>query len=144
MGSVNSSPPVMNLANGGVVSVTFVTQTTFESQQNEERISVGVARYHLHATGTERQRNTAPFGAEECDGELRAPQPNKCLITPVLPQSTSDNEYEEACGVCFERPGDCCFVELWCCGNILCVDDAYHLARCPFCRSEPLVWEITK
>jgi len=53
-------------------------------------------------------------------------------------------EEEEVCGVCLERPAEGCFVDLWCCGNVLCVDDAEQLGKCPFCRREPLAWNIVK
>lgn len=59
-------------------------------------------------------------------------------------QSHGLGEEEEVCGVCLERPAPGCFVELWCCGNVLCVDDAQQLGKCPFCRQEPLPWNIAK
>lgn len=63
------------------------------------------------------------------------------LIPPNMTMGADD---EEVCGVCLEAPSAGCFVELWCCGNILCVADAQQLGKCPFCREEPLVWNITK
>ncbi|TPP51806.1 hypothetical protein CGC20_24135 [Leishmania donovani] len=63
------------------------------------------------------------------------------LIPPNMSMGADD---EEVCGVCLEPPPAGCFVELWCCGNILCVADAQQLGKCPFCREEPLVWNITK
>lgn len=53
-------------------------------------------------------------------------------------------EEEELCGICLEKPPVEGFVRLWCCNNILCVKDAQHIGRCPFCRTEPLVWCIEK
>lgn len=55
----------------------------------------------------------------------------------------SDGE-EELCGICLEKPPLEGFVRLWCCNNVLCVKDAQHIGRCPFCRTEPLVWDIEK
>lgn len=54
------------------------------------------------------------------------------------------DDEEEVCGVCLEKPPEEGFVKLWCCNNVLCVRDAQHIGRCPFCRTEPLVWEIEK
>lgn len=60
------------------------------------------------------------------------------------PSGTAGGEEEEVCGVCLELPEPGCFVELWCCGNVLCVNDAQQIGKCPFCREEPLVWNIVK
>ncbi|KAG5486365.1 hypothetical protein CUR178_07677 [Leishmania enriettii] len=62
----------------------------------------------------------------------------------IPPNANVGTDEEEVCGVCLEPPPAGCFVELWCCGNILCVADAQQLGKCPFCREEPLVWNITK
>ncbi|EAN87057.1 hypothetical protein C3747_149g519c [Trypanosoma cruzi] len=66
------------------------------------------------------------------------------LVAAAGRQSTPYGEDEEVCGVCLEQPMEGCFVELWCCGNVLCVGDAQLLGTCPFCRNEPLIWSITK
>lgn len=55
-----------------------------------------------------------------------------------------EEEEEEICGICLEKPPEEGFVRLWCCNNILCVKDAQHIGRCPFCRTEPLIWDIEK
>lgn len=54
------------------------------------------------------------------------------------------DDEEELCGVCFEKPAPDCLVKLWCCHNTLCVADAQHIGKCPFCRTEPLVWDIER
>ncbi|ESL07961.1 hypothetical protein TRSC58_04344 [Trypanosoma rangeli SC58] len=70
--------------------------------------------------------------------------PTAQVVTAPGRQTTPYGEDENVCGVCLEEPAEGCFVELWCCGNILCVTDAQLLGTCPFCRNEPLVWNITK
>jgi hypothetical protein len=51
-------------------------------------------------------------------------------------------ELEDVCGVCLENPGADAMVSLWCCKNILCIFDARKLGACPFCREEPVVWNL--
>lgn len=51
-------------------------------------------------------------------------------------------EMEDVCGVCLENHGDDNMVSLWCCKNILCIFDARKLGACPFCREEPVVWNL--
>nr|CAQ55526.1 hypothetical protein Tb927.5.480b [Trypanosoma brucei brucei TREU927] len=67
------------------------------------------------------------------------------LVPPAFLQSSAPfGESEDVCGVCLEAPPEGCFVELLCCGNILCVGDAQLLGNCPFCRRGPLMWSITR
>lgn len=73
-----------------------------------------------------------------CEG---AQDPADIIVSITRRPYTGD---EEVCGVCLEKPPDGCYVELWCCGNVLCVADSQQLGRCPFCRMEPLVWNIVK
>jgi hypothetical protein len=49
---------------------------------------------------------------------------------------------EDVCGVCLENHGDDAMVALWCCKNILCIYDARKIGACPFCREEPLIWNL--
>lgn len=78
-----------------------------------------------------------PTGTPEPEMEVQ--------VTMVhLPAGGPGGEEEEVCGVCLEVPLHGCFVELWCCGNVLCVADAQQIGKCPFCREEPLVWNIIK
>lgn len=51
-------------------------------------------------------------------------------------------DVDDVCGVCLENPGDDSMVSLWCCKNILCIFDARKIGSCPFCREEPLVWNL--
>lgn len=53
-------------------------------------------------------------------------------------------EEDEVCGVCLENPGVGHMVALWCCRNVLCLSDAQKIGSCPFCREEPLMWNIKK
>ncbi|AIN95541.1 hypothetical protein LPMP_051000 [Leishmania panamensis] len=78
---------------------------------------------------------------DNAEGEGENDEMCQVLIPPNANMGPDD---EEVCGVCLEPPAPGCFVELWCCGNILCVVDAQQLGKCPFCREEPLVWSITK
>ncbi|KPI84561.1 hypothetical protein ABL78_6377 [Leptomonas seymouri] len=71
-------------------------------------------------------------------------QENEETCQVLIPPNADMGDDEEVCGVCLEPPPPGSFVELWCCGNILCVADAQQLGKCPFCREEPLVWNITK
>lgn len=82
---------------------------------------------------------SAPAGT--ADGE---PENEETCQVLIPPNADMGGDEEEVCGVCLEPPAPGCFVELWCCGNILCVADAQQLGKCPFCREEPLVWNITK
>ncbi|KAG5511464.1 hypothetical protein JKF63_07427 [Porcisia hertigi] len=75
------------------------------------------------------------------DGEEENDEMCQVLIPPNVDMGADE---EEVCGVCLDPPAAGCFVELWCCGNILCVVDAQQLGKCPFCRDEPLVWNIIK
>jgi hypothetical protein len=51
---------------------------------------------------------------------------------------------EECCGVCLENPGPESLVFLWCCRNVLCVRDAQLVGTCPFCREEPVMWDLKR
>jgi len=68
--------------------------------------------------------------------------PNSGMVLP----STGPNPYgdvvEDCCGVCLEDPGEGGLVVLWCCRNVLCVKDAQRVGCCPFCREEPVFYNI--
>lgn len=49
---------------------------------------------------------------------------------------------EDVCGVCLENFGAGKMVSLWCCKNVLCIQDAQRIGACPFCRGEPLMWNL--
>lgn len=52
------------------------------------------------------------------------------------------DEEELCCGVCLDTPAPGQLATLWCCKNVLCIKDAQQIGACPFCREEPLVWEL--
>lgn len=56
--------------------------------------------------------------------------------------SADASEDEESCGICLENPGKGRMVILCCCKNVVCMKDAQLVGACPFCREEPLVWDI--
>ncbi|CAD2222408.1 hypothetical protein ADEAN_000995200 [Angomonas deanei] len=68
--------------------------------------------------------------------------PAKAVLVHVREPNGEDEE--QLCGVCLELPGAGNFVQTLCCGNVLCVNDAQSLGKCPFCRQQPLVWDITQ
>lgn len=58
----------------------------------------------------------------------------------IVPNPYGNNDDEELCGVCLENPGPGKLASLWCCRNLLCLNDAQMIGVCPFCRNEPLIW----
>lgn len=81
---------------------------------------------------------------ERGDGAVSEGHEGKEYVDVTIARQPSGAYEEEVCGVCLEVPEAGCFVELWCCGNVLCVGDAQQIGRCPFCREEPLLWDIVK
>ena len=58
----------------------------------------------------------------------------------IVPNPYGGADDEEVCGVCLENPGPGKLASLWCCRNVLCLNDAQMIGVCPFCRNEPLIW----
>ncbi|CCW69116.1 unnamed protein product [Phytomonas sp. Hart1] len=68
-------------------------------------------------------------------------KPNREEPTSSMSSEPMD---EDVCAVCLEKPAEGCCIRLWCCSNVLCVNDAQQVSRCPLCRMVPLVWDIVK
>ena len=60
----------------------------------------------------------------------------------VVASNPYGSEEDECCGVCLENPGPGGLISLWCCRNVLCVKDVQLVGACPFCREEPVMWDI--
>jgi hypothetical protein len=75
---------------------------------------------------------------------LRAALRRQGVGVVVAPQAApyGGEDEELVCGVCLDAPGAGQLATLWCCKNILCLKDAQMIGACPFCRQEPLVWEL--
>mgnify|MGYP001582516080 FL=1 len=68
--------------------------------------------------------------------------PDAATAVLVIPTAPGDDD-EKLCGVCFEPPEAGKLVTLMCCRNILCLDHAQVIGVCPYCRAEPLVWNVS-
>ncbi len=77
-----------------------------------------------------------PSGAHEPDaGQVVS----TAAVVRVNPYGGED---DECCGVCLENPGPGGLISLFCCRNVLCVKDVQLVGVCPFCREEPVMWDI--
>lgn len=78
----------------------------------------------------------APFG-----GSSNPFGQQQGAVVAVRHDPVGDDD-EEVCGICLEAPGPGKLATLWCCRNVLCITDAQMVGACPFCREEPLVWQL--
>ena len=64
------------------------------------------------------------------------------VVAPAATAPYGDDDEEVTCGVCLDAPPPGQLATLWCCKNVLCLKDAQLIGACPFCREDPLVWEL--
>ena len=108
-----------------------------EDEDDEEpRVAVrtSTSGNHNDPTSDQSQQDRLRAALARQKGIVEAP------TATVAPYGGDDEEL--CCGVCLDTPGPGQLATLWCCKQVLCIKDAQHIGACPFCREEPLVWEL--
>ncbi len=85
-----------------------------------------------------------PSGGHEplAGSQGRAGDGQVLATSAVIVGNPYGSEEDECCGVCLEGPAAGQLIVLWCCRNVLCVKDAQLVGACPFCREEPVMWDV--